>query len=604
MSRTALFARLAAKDLRKHRSEALLLAVVIAVASATLTVGLVLHGVTSNPYATTRAATKGPDVVAALASPYVNNGSGARNANPAGLSPLEHARGVTGSSGPYPVTFALLSTRGITAGATVEGRGSTPAAVDRPELEAGTWVRPGGVVVERSFADALGVRAGDTLTLNGSVFHVAGIAVDAALPASNACDVITCPSTIAGTPAVPTGLIWATRADATRLASPGAGLSYVLNLGLASPGQAPGFVASHAPSSASALSFSSWQDIAADDAVAISGAQTVLLAGSVLLIVLAIASVVVLVAGRMAEQTRRVGLLKVVGGTPGTVAVVLLLEHLAVTLVAAVAGLCIGRLVAPLLTSPGGGLIGTPNAPPVSASTFTIVIGVALAIALSATLLPAVRAARTSTIDALADAPRLPRRNAALVSVTSHLPAVMLLALRLAGRRPRRLALGTLSVAVAVAGLCDAVIARVQEQGGISVDDLQHQRIDQVLLVITVMLLVLAAVNALLITWATVLDSRRTTALAQSFGATPRQVGAGLAVTQFLAVFPGSVLGIPLGIGIFALVKRPGAHWVMPAPWWFILVVAGTWILMTALALIPARIGERRSVAETLQAVT
>jgi putative ABC transport system permease protein len=580
------------------------LAVVIATASATLTVGLVLHGVTSNPYATTRAATKGPDVVAVLASPYVNNGSGARNANPARLSPLEHARGVTESGGPYPVTFALLRTHGITVGTTVEGRDSTPAAVDRPELSAGTWVRPGGIVVERSFADALGVHTGDALTLNGSLYHVAGIAVSAALPASNVCDVITCASSIAGTAAVPTGLIWTTRADAVRLASAGAGLSYVLNLRLASPEQAPGFVASHAPPSTSTLSFSSWQDIAADDAVAISGAQTVLLAGSVLLIALAIASVVVLVAGRMAEQTRRVGLLKVVGGTPGTVAAILLLEHLAVTFVAAVAGLCIGRLVAPLLTSPGAGLIGTPNAPPVTASTFAIVIGVALAIALSATLLPAVRAARTSTIDALADAPRLPGRNATLVSVTSHLPPVLLLSLRLAGRRPRRLALGTLSVAVAVAGICDAVIARVQEQGDASLDDLQHQRIDQVLLVITVMLLALAAVNALLITWATVLESRRTTALAQSFGATPRQVSAGLAASQFLSVLPGSALGIPLGIGTFALVKGPDAHWLMPAPWWFILVVVGTWILMTALALIPARVGERHSVAEILQGET
>lgn len=36
--------------------------------------------------------------------------------------------------------------------------------------------------------------------------------------------------------------------------------------------------------------------------------------------------------------------------------------------------------------------------------------------------------------------------------------------------------------------------------------------------------------------------------------------------------------------------------------WWFLLVIVGTWIVMTALAAIPARIGGRRSVAGILQA--
>jgi predicted lysophospholipase L1 biosynthesis ABC-type transport system permease subunit len=38
-----------------------------------------------------------------------------------------------------------------------------PALVDQPEVTQGTWVRPGGVVVERAFAEALGVRVGDRL---------------------------------------------------------------------------------------------------------------------------------------------------------------------------------------------------------------------------------------------------------------------------------------------------------------------------------------------------------------------------------------------------------------------------------------------------------
>jgi hypothetical protein len=56
------------------------------------------------------------------------------------------------------------------------------------------------------------------------------------------------------------------------------------------------------------------------DAHVMNGQQQVLLTGSWLLGVLAVASVVVLVGGRMADQTRRVGLLKAVGGTPQLVA--------------------------------------------------------------------------------------------------------------------------------------------------------------------------------------------------------------------------------------------------------------------------------------------
>ena len=47
-------------------------------------------------------------------------------------------------------------------------------------------------------------------------------------------------------------------------------------------------------------------------------------------------------------------------------------------------------------------------------------------------------------------------------------------------------------------------------------------RVDQVLLIPTVMLATLAAVNAIFITWATALDARHSSALARALGATPR----------------------------------------------------------------------------------
>ena len=58
-------------------------------------------------------------------------------------------------------------------------------------------------------------------------------------------------------------------------------------------------------------------DIADNAANLVRHEQRALTTGAWLLGILAVASVAVLVGGRMADQTRRVGLLKAVGGTPG-----------------------------------------------------------------------------------------------------------------------------------------------------------------------------------------------------------------------------------------------------------------------------------------------
>ncbi len=610
MGKALLFGRLAAKDLRRHLSEGVLLFLVIAAAAATLTLGLVLHGETSNPYNTTRAVTKGPDVVANLSATFSNNGSITGNANPADLAAPERAPGVTTYSGPYPVTFALVQAHGITTSAMLEGRDPAPAKLDQPSLTAGSWIRPGGVVVERSFADALGVRVGDALTLNGRSYRVTGVAVDAAVPpyphvCGVGCDLIYRTSiSHEQISQYQPGLIWLSRSDAMSLATPDVGISYLLNLKLANPAQAPAFAASytHTPPSGPALVVNSWQNISTDAAKLVRGPRTVLLVGSGLLVALALASVAVLVGGRLSEQTRRIGLLKAVGATPGTVAAVLLVEHVAVTLIAAAAGLAIGRGLAPLLTSPGAGLLGAAGSPPVTASTIAIVIGVALAVAVLATLTPVLQAARTSTINALADAPRPPRRSELLIAISTRLPVPLLFGVRLAARRPRRLALGALSVAVSEAGIVAILIEHARLGGTSQLINPQNQRMTQVMLVITVMLVVLAAVNALLITLATVLDSRHASALARALGATPQQVSAGLSAAQFLSVLPGSLLGVPLGIGLLEAVTSSSDAYKRVPIWWFLLVVLGTWLAMSVLTAIPARIGSRHPTAQILQA--
>ncbi|MGD0928231.1 MAG: hypothetical protein ABR926_23905 [Streptosporangiaceae bacterium] len=54
-----------------------------------------------------------------------------------------------------------------------------------------------------------------------------------------------------------------------------------------------------------------------------------------------------------------------------------------------------------------------------------------------------------------------------------------------------------------------------------------HSRDEQMLAVLTVVLVALAVLNAIVTAWATVLDARHSSALARALGATPQQVSAG-----------------------------------------------------------------------------
>jgi putative ABC transport system permease protein len=608
MSKALLVYRLAVRDLRHHAAQAVLLVVAIAAAAATLTMALALNGVTSQPYDATRAATNGPDVVAYLSSPSQ-------------AASLEHASGVVGSGGPYPVASGTIRFDGRTASVFAEGRGQTPAAIDRPDVTAGSWVRPGGVVLERTFAEALGAGVGDRVTLNGHSFTVAGTAVTAAqAPYPNLCYITTntCTSGFNSGNSVSIGLIWLTEADAVGLTSKANPLTtYALDLKLSNPADADSFVEQHfvppppgGPGSRGNFAgpmFPSWEGIAAADALLVQDAQSVLEPGAVLLAVLAIASVTVLVGRRLSEYARRVGLLKAVGGTPGVVAAMFLAENLVLAIVAAALGLVAGWLVTPLLTSPGAALVGAPGAPSLTAATVVEVVGLALVVSLAATLVPAIRAARTSTIAAINDVARPPRRGGALIRLSAGLPVSVLFGLRLVARRPRRALLTAANVAVTIAGVVVVLSFHASAgsrlaataaltAGGLS--DPVVNRDEQMLTVVTVTLIVIAALNAVFTTWATVIDARRASALMRALGARVPQVSTGLVVAQVLSALPGAIVGVPLGIGLFDVLVKHGS---LPSALWLAGAVLGALLVMAGLTLVPARMGARQPVTEVLQ---
>jgi putative ABC transport system permease protein len=610
VGKVRLVLRLAARDLRHNPAEAVLLLVAIAAAASTLTVGLALHGVASQPYAATRAATDGPDVVAAVQT----NGPGGP---PSQLTTLERARGVAGYSGPYLLAFpTTLEADGHTDPVMAEGRDATPAKVDQPKVVSGRWVRSGGVVVERSLADLLDLEVGQWVRLGstgtygvgggpGSMrrFEVTGIAVTAAIEPPSIATYMH-PS---GFPEP--GLVWVTRSAAEQLANgEGGPFAYTLDLELTSPATAPAFVATH---ETGALSLISWQSMSAKEGMIVSTEQEILLTASSLLGLLALASVALLVGGRMEQQTRRVGLLKAVGATPRLVTAILLAEQLVLALVAAAVGLLVGWLSAPLLTSPGAGLVGAPGAPALDPSTIGIVLGAAIAVAVVATFVPAIRAARTSTVRALADTAQPPRRARLSIALSSRLPIPLLLGMRIASRRRRRALLSGASIAITVGALIAVLMFRehahfVETLGGLyrfsGPGDPLWQRGSEVMLVFTVALVVLALINAVLVAWATVQDARHVTAVERALGASPEQATLAVVLAQLLSALPGAVVGVPVGIGLYVVVGRHSSG--VPSAIGIVAVILLTLAAVAGLTAIPARIGARRSVAGILQAET
>ena len=584
--RLLLVGRLLVRDLRRRRTEALLLVFAIAAATGTLTLGMALNGIATRPYAKTKVATGGPDLVVLPIRPGQES--------LAALTPLASAPGVTGHSGPYPLAFLLITAHGRTVHVVVEGRDQAAAPVDQPAIADGRWVRPGGVVVERFFAEALGVHTGDTVSVGGHRLRVTGTAVTAAFaefPHPGWHD----PGDVLSSPG---GLVWVDRGDFGTIAG-GQPPSYALNLTLADPSAGEDVIARlEVPSSTRTAQF-----IAAEDDRLTADARASLLIGSWLLTGLALAGVAGIVAGRIIGRRRRVGLLKAVGAGPGLIASVQLGEYLVIGFVAGGLGLAAGWLTAPRLFGSSAGLVGAADAGAPPVSTVVVAIVVALAIAVVATLVPVIRAVTTSTVHALADAATPPRRRRWRIRFSRRLPIALLLGVRINARRPRRARLVTVNTLITTTTLAAALTARAQVHtldnlGGSQLADPRGPSANHALLLVGVVACTLALFNTVVSTWTAVLDARQPLAVARALGATPGQAGIGLAVAQLLPALLGVVIGTLTGVWFSAIAGSDNQ--AAPASW---MLTMGLTVLVavTALTAVPALAAARRPVADTLR---
>jgi hypothetical protein len=328
--------------------------------------------------------------------------------------------------------------------------------------------------------------------------------------------------------------------------------------------------------------------------------------GSWLLGLIAIATVTVLVGARIADQTRRAGMLKALGATPALISGLLVAEYLAVATAASISGLLTGRLLGPSLSPPGTGLLGHTDSPSVRPLDVAVVAVAALGITILATFVPALRAARSSTVRALDDSAHTPRHHELTVRLSAHLPTPILVGVRVAARRPRRTMLAAFTIAVTVAGIVAVMFAHAtltSDHPGVQagLPDPDTQRLSAVMVALTVFLSIMAAVNLTFIATTTALDARITLAVTRAVGASPAQAVGGLAAAQTLPALLGVAVGWPAGAALFAALDS-GGNVTSPPLWWLVAIVPATVLLTVILTAVPARHWARQPIAAALSA--
>ena len=591
---TRLLFRLAFAGIRSRLLASALTIAIAGAAAATIVLALEVRSSGVDPWQRTFDAANGAHVLAVVPS----------QADARAIAMLP---GVTERSEPFPVVTATVGPRGSSDRVQLAGLSGSPT-VNMPVLTAGSQLREGGILLERSFARAVGIDVGATVKLTswrGSVDRRGSVDVP-----------------VLGTAVVPSqpryprrnpGLAWVTRSTLERIEPDRTRWGWMEALRLANPAAAGPFTeraAAGLPATtlrSGPLYFETWQvqrDGALDDA---RTTQVIVTTFTILLLIVAFVVVGILVGARAGAQHREIGLLKAAGFTPRQVGAVFALESAALGLVAAALGFALGTILAPRLAAPSAEtLLGSPT---IAANPWHVLVAsfVVLPVLVAGALTSTRRSTRFSVLEAIrAGSSSPPNSRLARAAALSVMPLTIGLGLKDLLARGRRALL--LAAAIALSGavvvIALSVDASLDAQPAGKTSDVPDE-LPLLIYTLDATLLLITATTLVAVALLSVRERIRDYGVLKAIGLTPRQITSTLVSAHAALAVVASLFAIPLGIGLYLALyglASGSTEGAVVAPWWSLaLIPVGTVLVVVAATSLPARLATRIRTADALR---
>jgi putative ABC transport system permease protein len=296
---------------------------------------------------------------------------------------------------------------------------------------------------------------------------------------------------------------------------------------------------------------------------------------------------------------------------------VLLIEYLAVAFVATALGLAAGTLLSPPLVRVTDVLaVYGAQAPPITWPRAAAAFAVSTAVVVVATVRPALRGVRRSTLRSLGSNSRPPHRPGRLVSAITALPLPLpvWLGLRGASRRRGRFLANTLGLTVGIILLITALALRTGvdsfRRQGLSISDpdpisraadvANQDRVSSLGFTIAAILIALALINATVAAVFSAHDHARNHAIMRTVGATPGQTVTAFLVAQLTACLIACALGVPLGVAFYESSTRGPLGPIGLSLVTYVVTCLTVLVLYGLIAAIPARLLARRPITPQL----
>jgi ABC-type lipoprotein release transport system permease subunit len=581
---TATLIKLAFAGLRSRLLASGLTILLSAAAAATIVLALEVGATARDPWQRTFSAANGAHVLANVPSE-------------ADARAIATAGGVAEGDEPIPSAITSVATRGGTDPLQLAGvRPSTKVNV--PVRTEGSALPEGGIVLERSFANALGLRVGTRLRLaaaDGPIeVPIVGTAISPSQPRY---------------PRHNPGLAWVTPATLEQIVPDRSRWHWIEAVRLSNPAAAPAFAeraAASLPPVAAAID--TWENQREEALREAEPIGIILTTYTIVLLVVVFAVVAILVSARASEQHREIGLMKAVGLTPRQVTAVFAFESAALGLIAVVIGFSIGAVLAPRLAAPSAETM--LSAPTTAANPWHLLV------AGCPVLLVLVGSARSSTrrstrfsvlhaIQSGAAAPASRSRFARAVD-RAKLPVPLTVGIKdlLARRHRARRLVGAIAITGSAIVFALSMEATLNARTTGEASDIPNElpilvyTLDAVLLLITTTTLVAVALLS-------VRERIRDYGVLKTIGLTPGQIASSLVSAHAALALIAALLSVPVGIGlyltVYGMTGGSSEDRVMAPWWWLALVPIGTVLMVIVATSLPARLATRIPAADTLR---